>query len=501
MSDTGTIHMGTRGRKILISLTLAMLCVHVIAIVKFGSAQAGEFLSDFVQMAFGLMLVPLALRAANRSTGVGRHYWRLTALAYSLWDVAQILATVQDIARTAHHMQLIGFLFYFWYVPIGMALFLDPESDSISLDRSAFVDLIQGLLFLVTAYVYFFLISAGTQAVTDLATGLREPYLVVHSLIALAFVVRAGLARGVARRFLGRMGLFLLFSCSVDALYYYGPGKLLRTGEWFDLLWTILLIIPLLITITWSEPQTAVHKDDHQAKSKSQLVTQSFSLVFPALILLMAAQLSRSKPVFASSVLVASFACSSARLLLTQKRLLVAQEALRREATHDGLTSVWNHAGILGILDRELLRAERDVGAVGIMMVDVDTFKAINDCHGHASGDAVLRALAAEMGIILRSYDSLGRYGGEEFLVVAPGCGMPETIELAERIRAHVAEKPVTVKSGSIPVTISIGVTASRAEVFSAERLLQEADTALYLAKGTGRNRVEAYAESGDEQG
>ena len=176
---------------------------------------------------------------------------------------------------------------------------------------------------------------------------------------------------------------------------------------------------------------------------------------------------------------------------------MVAQEALRREATHDGLTSVWNHAGILGILDRELLRAERDVGAVGIMMVDVDTFKAINDCHGHASGDAVLRALAAEMGIILRSYDSLGRYGGEEFLVVAPGCGMPETIELAERIRAHVAEKPVTVKSGSIPVTISIGVTASRAEVFSAERLLQEADTALYLAKGTGRNRVEAYAESG----
>ena len=174
MSDTGTIHMGTRGRKILISLTLAMLCVHVIAIVKFGSAQAGEFLSDFVQMAFGLMLVPLALRAANRSTGVGRHYWRLTALAYSLWDVAQILATVQDIARTAHHMQLIGFLFYFWYVPIGMALFLDPESDSISLDRSAFVDLIQGLLFLVTAYVYFFLISAGTQAVTGREKEMRD---------------------------------------------------------------------------------------------------------------------------------------------------------------------------------------------------------------------------------------------------------------------------------------------------------------------------------------
>jgi diguanylate cyclase (GGDEF)-like protein len=251
-----------------------------------------------------------------------------------------------------------------------------------------------------------------------------------------------------------------------------------------------------LIAITWNEKQLPERKDDHQAKSKSQLVTQIFSLVFPALILLMAAQISRSRALLASSVLVASFACSSARLLLTQKRLLAAQEALRREATHDGLTSIWNHAAILGILDRELVRAERDLSAVGIMMVDVDTFKAINDSHGHAAGDTVLRALAEEMGIVLRSYDSLGRYGGEEFLVVAPGCGMPETIELAERIRSHVAEKAVMANHGPIPVTISIGVTASRGEVFVAEQLLQEADTALYRAKGSGRNRVEAFTET-----
>jgi diguanylate cyclase (GGDEF)-like protein len=496
MSDTGDIHMGIRARKILIALTVAALCVHVVAVVKFGSAPAGAFLSDFIQLALGLMLVPLAWLTAKRSTGVARHYWRLTALAYSLWDIAQILGTVQDMFGAAQHLRLIGFLFYFWYVPIGMVLFLDPESDSISLDRSALVDLIQGLLFLVTAYLYFILLSVGTQAVTDLASELRKPYLVVHSLIALSFLIRGWLDRGVARRFLGRMGLFLLFSCGVDVLYYYGPGKLMQTGEWFDLLWTVLLIIPLLIAITWNEKQLPERKDDHQAKSKSQLVTQIFSLVFPALILLMAAQISRSRALLASSVLVASFACSSARLLLTQKRLLAAQEALRREATHDGLTSIWNHAAILGILDRELVRAERDLSAVGIMMVDVDTFKAINDSHGHAAGDTVLRALAEEMGIVLRSYDSLGRYGGEEFLVVAPGCGMPETIELAERIRSHVAEKAVMANHGPIPVTISIGVTASRGEVFVAEQLLQEADTALYRAKGSGRNRVEAFTET-----
>jgi diguanylate cyclase (GGDEF)-like protein len=212
--------------------------------------------------------------------------------------------------------------------------------------------------------------------------------------------------------------------------------------------------------------------------------------------LVMAAQIARPRPAFAASVLVASFACSSARLLLTQRRLLAAQSALRREATHDGLTAVWNHTGILGILDRELVRAQRSGTFLGVMMIDVDCFKAINDSYGHAVGDAVLRGLTKEIGEVLRSYDSLGRYGGEEFLVVSPGCGLAESHELAERVRAHVAAKPITLKNGAVPVTVSIGVTASGA-VSSGEQLLQEADSALYVAKSAGRNRVELSEQRG----
>lgn len=481
--------MSTRARKILFASILGLLCVHAFSAIKFGSAFAGECLSDVIQLILGLMLVPTCIIVARGSTGVSRHYWRLTALAFALFDVAQLLATAQDVMGTAQHMQLIGFLFYFWYSPIAMALFLDPESDS-QMDRLAFVDLIQGLLFLVTAYVYFFMLSNQSQAVTDLANGLQKPYLVVHTLIAVAFIFRAWMAQGAARKFLARMGGFLLFSCAVDVLYYYGPGQHLLTGDWFDVLWSVSLIIPLVIAVTWPNEQPTHLEENHAAASRSQLVTQLFTLLFPGVVLIMSAQIARQKTWLAASLLLGCFACSSARLLLMQKWLLTAQDALRREATHDWLTSVWNHAGILGILDRELLRAQRNGTFLGVMMIDVDRFKSINDSLGHATGDAVLRELAREFGEVLRSYDSLGRYGGEEFLVVAPGCGLAESHELAERIRAHVESHAIASKDVTIPVTVSIGVTASGG-ASSAELLLQEADAALYVAKASGRNRVE----------
>jgi diguanylate cyclase (GGDEF)-like protein len=485
--------MGMGTRKILIALTLAMLCAHALLIIRFGPSPTGAFISDLIQLAFGLMLVLLTFLAANRSHNVARHYWRLTSLAYCLWVVAQVLATYQDRSGPTHFEQLTGFLYSFWFVPLGMALFLDPESDARGLDRRAFVDLIQGLLFLATAYFYFFLMSSNALDVSDLASELRLPYLACHSLIAVAFLLRGWIAQvKAAEKFLHRIGLFLMFSCGVDVLYYYGPGKNLQTGEWFDVFWSVLLVVPLMITITWEDVEPA--NRDENSSAHNQLATQASTLLFPALILVMTAQIARSRPMFAAAMLVGSFACSSARLLLTQKHLLAAQDALRREASHDGLTSVWNHTAILGILERELIRAERNGTFVGVMMIDVDCFKGINDGYGHAAGDAVLRRLAREFAEVLRTYDSLGRYGGEEFLVVAPGCGLAESQELAERIRVHVAERVIAVKDGTVPVTVSIGVTASGG-VGLPEQLLQEADAALYRAKGTGRNRVEIFEQ------
>jgi diguanylate cyclase (GGDEF)-like protein len=185
-----------------------------------------------------------------------------------------------------------------------------------------------------------------------------------------------------------------------------------------------------------------------------------------------------------------SFVCSSARLLVTQNRLLLAKEALRREASRDGLTSLWNRKAILAILERDLLRAERDHEPVGLIMIDVDHFKGINDSRGHAAGDTVLRIIASSIAAVLRPYDSVGRCGGEEFLIVAPGCGLAETWELAERVRSHVAGCSIIVGGTSVQVSLSLGVATGQTAT-ETENLLRAADIALYQAKNAGRNRVE----------
>ena len=170
------------------------------------------------------------------------------------------------------------------------------------------------------------------------------------------------------------------------------------------------------------------------------------------------------------------------------------QEALRREATHDGLTGVWNRSGIMGILERETLRAERQDQPLGVIMIDVDHFKSVNDTHGHRGGDAVLQSFVKQVASVLRPYDSLGRFGGEEFLIVAPGCGEAQTRELSERIRDAVADSRMAMNEKLIRITVSAGFAVYTSGC-PLESLLHLADTALYAAKRSGRNRVEAARE------
>jgi diguanylate cyclase (GGDEF)-like protein len=207
----------------------------------------------------------------------------------------------------------------------------------------------------------------------------------------------------------------------------------------------------------------------------------------------MSLQIAREHLVLASAVVFFSFICSSARLLVTQHRLVHAQDALRREASRDSLTGLWNRKAILDILERELLRAERQGQQVGLIMADVDHFKSVNDSRGHVAGDLVLRIIGSEVASVVRPYDSVGRYGGEEFLIVAPNCGVAETWELAERVRASVANCSVVTAGSSVNVSLSLGIATGNSASDS-EKLLQAADTALYQAKNAGRNRVEPTA-------
>jgi two-component system, cell cycle response regulator len=179
------------------------------------------------------------------------------------------------------------------------------------------------------------------------------------------------------------------------------------------------------------------------------------------------------------------------RIVELQEQLLQAREALRDQASRDPLTGLWNHGTILSTLRKEVARASRTRGPFAVAMADVDRFKVINDTYGHPAGDSVLREAARRLRGALRTYDSLGRYGGDEFLAVIPGCDPEGVARFAESFRARIDRKAVETPEGMIPVTLSLGLVAlANLRDVRAETLIRVADAALYRAKIAGRNRV-----------
>lgn len=182
---------------------------------------------------------------------------------------------------------------------------------------------------------------------------------------------------------------------------------------------------------------------------------------------------------------------SGERIIALQDQLIAARETMREQATHDALTGVWNRAGILELLESEFNRSCREENHLSVIMADLDHFKQINDTLGHQAGDAVLREVTRSIRSCLRPYDALGRCGGEEFLVVAPGCDESSSSKLAERIRNCIAAGAISTPYGLVSVTLSLGV-ATLDDDRDLESLIRRADNALYHAKNIGRNRVEA---------
>ena len=180
------------------------------------------------------------------------------------------------------------------------------------------------------------------------------------------------------------------------------------------------------------------------------------------------------------------------RLVDLQAELLAAREALREQATRDALTHLWNRRSILDILERELARSVREGCPVGVVIVDLDHFKNVNDTHGHLAGDAVLQEAARRMQNGVRQYDSIGRYGGEEFLILLPGCDEANSFTQADRLRRLIADREMLVNETSLALTASFGVTSALpGQSWTSESLIRRADEALYVAKKSGRNRVE----------
>ncbi|SDK92211.1 diguanylate cyclase (GGDEF) domain-containing protein [Maridesulfovibrio ferrireducens] len=173
-----------------------------------------------------------------------------------------------------------------------------------------------------------------------------------------------------------------------------------------------------------------------------------------------------------------------------QQRLDKTQALLKRMATTDALTNVANRASIMTRLTEGFARHRRKLVSLGCLMIDVDFFKSVNDNFGHQKGDTVLQELASLVSDSLRPYDSFGRYGGEEFLLVLDGADADSLAFVAERVRAMIEEKLGKQSDLSVPVTVSIGATLATSADQSIDDIILRADLALYEAKDQGRNRV-----------
>jgi two-component system cell cycle response regulator len=181
--------------------------------------------------------------------------------------------------------------------------------------------------------------------------------------------------------------------------------------------------------------------------------------------------------------------------LMVGKRILELQQSMRFAATHDFLTKLLNRAEILASLKRELSRCQREDQTIAVILADLDHFKQINDSLGHAAGDAVLKEVAYRLQLDLRTYDLVGRYGGEEFLILLPNCDLITATRRADEIRNLISKAAIITTFEAVSTTVSMGVSVGdKTHTLSVEDLLQQADQALYAAKKSGRNCVRTFA-------
>jgi diguanylate cyclase (GGDEF)-like protein len=179
------------------------------------------------------------------------------------------------------------------------------------------------------------------------------------------------------------------------------------------------------------------------------------------------------------------------RIIDLEDKLLVIQNQLKDIASRDSLTKIWNRSEISKFLNEELERGQREKKPTGVVLLDVDHFKKINDFYGHSIGDQALLQVVSRLKRKIRKSDKIGRYGGDEIIIILPNCGLTEIKRIGDRLRLAVGKRGLKTELDSVQVTVSAGCATSELPgTASTDKLIRVADGALLKAKGQGRNCV-----------
>ena len=356
-----------------------------------------------------------------------------------------------------------------------------PDWDGASLIDATIVA--TGVGFVVYALVIAPTIQVGGANAATLASVLYP----IGDLMLISVGARLMLGAGYRTVSLAALGAYLALTLYADTVYsVQSLAGTYTAGSYLDAFWMTASFVfaagvlhPSFGTLV--APSPAKTPD---ATAGRLLLLAAAALVSPTTLLVQ--YLRGETPPIVSATLVCNVL-----FLLVLARMAGLVRAQRRAAITDGLTGLYTRGYLTRTLQTEAARSARSGAPLGMLLLDIDHFKKVNDAYGHHGGDAVLVEIAARMRRLVRNCDVIARYGGEEFAVIAPGATLAKTAELAERIRRGLSATPIALGNDRLhTVTASIGVAVLPARSADADELVLAADRALYTAKNSGRDRV-----------
>src|SRR5439155_1106569 len=326
---------------LLVLLTAAQMAV----VFSLGTRRPGPALVGFGDLLFNLLCLALVVRAARKSVHLARYFWYVAAFSFSFFCVAvicnlyvQVVQPLQSVADVADIISV------FWFCPVSLTLFLEPDFEIRRFDPIHILDFIQVVLLWVVIYFFFLYMpnheSSGSpfHRTWILATWVGS--LMYDGAMASVFLLRAAFTNSrVVRTLFGRFGVFLIFACLGDFYYNYLGGTL-QTGSWYEAIWTVLNIIPIVIVGTW-DPEK-IENTNVRPFFNELIGNRLFPILFGFLVLVLSLYIAQERTLFALVIVAISFFCSSLRLVIAQQRqdriqLDLQTEILRRESVEQQL--------------------------------------------------------------------------------------------------------------------------------------------------------------------